>query len=320
MDRWLQRIWYGDRGGAWLLPLTALFALGTALRRQLYRSRLLPTRRARPLVVVIGNLSVGGTGKTPLTLWLAARLRERGLRVGIVSRGHGGRSGAARRVPVAASAAEFGDEPVLIARRRLCPVAVGYDRAAAVALLGDDVDGLQHYALARDVEIAVVDGARGLGNGRLLPAGPLREGAWRLATVDAVVVNGAGFDHPGALRMELVPGEAVALGGGSRRPLTDFLAGRVHAVAAIGHPERFFALLRSRGLAVVPQPLPDHADWRRAGLGRGGETLLMTEKDAVKSRADGPADAWYVPVEACFAAADAARLLAVVDAALARRR
>lgn len=317
MERWLQRIWYGG-GGAWLLPLSALFALGTALRRRLHRAGLLRVRHAGPRVVVVGNLSVGGTGKTPLVLWLAAALLERGLRVGIAARGYGGSSTRARLVSPEASAAEVGDEPALMARRRLCPVAVGRDRAAAVAALGPDIDiailddGLQHYALARDVEIAVVDGARGLGNRRLLPAGPLREGPWRFATVDAVVVNGAGFEHPGALHMELVPGEAVALAGGSRRPLDDFLGRRVHAVAAIGNPGRFFALLRARGLEVVEHPLADHADWRRAGLGHGGETLLMTEKDAVKSPGDGRVDAWYVPVAARFAADDAQRLLECV--------
>lgn len=322
----LLRIWYGDGRGGWLLPLAHVFRLASALRRGLYRAGLLHRWRASVAVVVVGNISVGGTGKTPLVLWLAAALRDRGCRVGIVSRGFGGSRRDAHRVEADADAAQSGDEAVLMARRGVAPVVAGRCRRTAIALFGDSVDvvicddGLQHLALARDVEIAVVDGARGLGNGRLLPAGPLREGSWRLDEVDAVVVNGAGFDRTGALRMRLEAGEAVALADGARRPLAAFRGTPLRAVAGIGHPQRFFALLRAAGLEPRERALPDHADWQRAGLDADGVTLLMTEKDAVKSRGRPAANAWYVPVEAIVEGADAAKLLECVERGLRRFR
>ncbi|MFO1378405.1 MAG: tetraacyldisaccharide 4'-kinase [Steroidobacteraceae bacterium] len=324
MDGRLLGIWYGE-GGGWLRPLASVFGMTSAFRRALYRGGWLRSWRAPVPVVVVGNLTVGGTGKTPLVLWLVSALRARGWRVGIVSRGHGGSRRDAHLVDASADAAQSGDEAVLMARRGAGPVAVGRSRRSAVALLAGAVDvvlcddGLQHYALARDVEIAVIDGLRGLGNGRLLPAGPLREGAWRLDTVDAVVVNGPGFERAGALRMRLEAGEAVALADGRRRPLAAFRVAPVRAVAAIGHPRRFFELLRAAGLEVHGQALPDHADWQRTGLGDDTGTLLMTEKDAVKSRGPVAADAWYVPVEAALDPAAGEALLARIDAALARR-
>jgi len=324
MHERLLGIWYGE-GGDWLRPLACVFGVASAFRRALYRGGWLRSWRAPVPVVVVGNLTVGGTGKTPLVLWLATALRTRGWRVGIVSRGHGGSRRDAHLVGASADAAESGDEAVLMARRGAGPVAAGRSRRAAVELLAGTVDvvllddGLQHYALARDVEIAVVDGLRGLGNGRLLPAGPLREGAWRLDAVDAVVVNGPGFERAGALRMRLEAGEAVALAGGRRRPLAAFRGAPVRAVAAIGHPRRFFDLLSAAGLEVHGQALPDHADWQRAGCAAAAGTLLMTEKDAVKSRRPVVPDAWYVPVEALFEPAAGEALLARIDEALARR-
>ncbi len=318
----LLSIWYGGRRGGWLLPLALVFRLASALRRGLYRAGLLRAWRAPVAVVVVGNITVGGTGKTPLVLWLAAALRARGYRIGIVSRGFGGNRRDAHRVDADASAAQSGDEAVLMARRGLAPVVVGRSRREAIALLGHSVDavicddGLQHRALARDVEIAVVDGARGLGNGRLLPAGPLREGPWRLDEVDAVVVNGAGFEHAGALRMRLEAGDAISLADHSRRPLAAFRGAPVRAVAAIGHPERFFGLLRAAGLQVRGIALPDHADWQRADLDAPGSPLLMTEKDAVKSTGHIAADAWFLPVDAVFDPGDAGRLLACIEARL----
>jgi tetraacyldisaccharide 4'-kinase len=320
----LQRVWYGGGEGRWLRPIAALFGAASAVHRGLYRLGLLRARRARVPVVVVGNLAVGGTGKTPLVLWLASALYARGYRVGIVSRGYGGSRCRPHRVEASAEAAESGDEAVLMARRGVAPVVVGRSRTAAVALFGDTVDvvlcddGLQHRALARDVEIAVVDGSRGLGNGRLLPAGPLREGSRRLDEVDAVVVNGRGFEWPGALRMHLAPGDAVSLRSGERRPLDTFRAATVQAVAAIGHPERFFSMLRARGLEVRGHALRDHADWQRAGLDSGAGPVLMTEKDAVKSRGVATGDTWYVPVEAVFDGMDGARLLERVERVLRR--
>jgi tetraacyldisaccharide 4'-kinase len=191
----------------------------------------------------------------------------------------------------------------MIRRRLTQPVAVAARRADAVRLLEPDCDvivcddGLQHYALARDVEIAVVDGMRGLGNGRRLPAGPLRETESRLEEVDAIVVNGPGFDRPGAIRMRLEPVGVVAFRDGSRRPLSDFAGREVVAAAAIGNPERFFAMLREHGLRIETRTLPDHARFTPALAGAGrGKPVLLTEKDAVKCNGVGWSEAGYVEV------------------------
>lgn len=302
-------IWYGGRGGGtWLAPLAGLFGRVAAWRRAWYRRGWLSRYCSRRPVVVVGNLTVGGTGKTPLVIWLAQGLHARGLAVGVACRGYGGAGGPARLVSAADRAADVGDEPLLIGRRLGVPVAIGARRADAVRLLEDNCevilcdDGLQHEALGRDFEIAVVDGARGLGNGRLLPAGPLREPAARLGTVDAVVVHGPGFAWPGAIAMELVPVAAVALHGGERRPLAQFSGRKVRAIAAIGHPERFFEMLRRHGIEVVARALPDHAAIDAGAIGdRAGLPLLMTEKDAVKCPPDAWPDAWAVEVVARLA-------------------
>lgn len=303
---WFVATWYGDtRRGGWLLPLAWAFAAAAALRRWLYRRGVLASYRSRRLVVVVGNLTVGGAGKTPLVLWLAAELDRRGLRTGVALRGYGGSGGVARRVSATDTAAESGDEAVLIRRRLALPVAVGASRADAVRLLEDECDvivcddGLQHYALARDFEIAVIDGMRGFGNGWRLPAGPLREGPARLAEVDAVVVNGPGHEHDGALRMALEPVAAVAVADGSRRPLSDFAGREVVAAAAIGNPGRFFEMLRAHGLAIETRTLPDHAAFTpaQAGLGQG-KPVLLTEKDAVKCTGGGWDTAWWVEAAA----------------------
>jgi tetraacyldisaccharide 4'-kinase len=279
-------------------------------------------------VVVVGNLTVGGTGKTPLVLWLARALRARGRQPGIVSRGYGGRGvRGALRVHAGSDVGVVGDEALLIARRSGCPVAVGRDRAAAAALVagdGADIviadDGLQHYALARDVEVAVLDDARRLGNGHCLPAGPLREPASRLSDVDAVVVHddatGVNEWPPGAFPMRLQARAVRALASNAERSLESFAGERVHALAGIGNPERFFVSLRSQRLDVIAHPFPDHARLRREDIGFGdGLPVLMTEKDAVKcARFAGP-EHWYVSVDAVLAPADAERLLALVDGA-----
>jgi tetraacyldisaccharide 4'-kinase len=311
MHDWLQRVWYGGaRSGLVLLPLSWLFALVVATRRLLYRMGVLRTHRAGVPVVVVGNLTVGGTGKTPLTVWLAARLGERGVRPGIVLRGYG-RTGTRPQLVQADSSAEaVGDEALVLMRRCRCPVAVGTDRVAAARLLKDvDViiadDGLQHLRLGRDVEIGVVDGMRGFGNGRVLPAGPLRESRQRLHSVDAVVVNGSrtGEEHvvpnPNRFGMMLEPRAAVSLQDGRSRPLREFALRPVHAVAAIGNPARFFALLRSHDLEPIEHALPDHAPITRGNVDFGdGLDVLLTEKDAVKCAALPGLRLWYVPVDA----------------------
>lgn len=312
MSNALVRAWYG--GGAWpllLAPLSLLYGIVTGLRRGLYRAGLLPSTRFPVPVVVVGNITAGGTGKTPLIEVLVRELRARGWRPGIVSRGYGGRAANYPLVLSAATpAAEGGDEPVLLHRRTGAPVVVDPVRARAVVRLlaqGDcDVvlcdDGLQHYALARDIEIAVVDGARGLGNGWLLPAGPLREGAGRLAQVDFVVVNGEGGDWPRATRMQLRPEDWRALGGEGGAPPAP--GSRVHAVAGIGNPGRFFAALRAAGYDVVEHAFPDHHAYIAADLDFGDALpVVMTEKDMVKCQSLPARQWWYLPVRAELPAA-----------------
>jgi tetraacyldisaccharide 4'-kinase len=300
-----ERHWY--RLGAFsiaLAPLGLAFGAAVRLRRAAYLAGVLRAHRLPVPVVVVGNLVVGGTGKTPLVLWVVDALRGRGLRPGIVSRGYRGANTSAQRVPADGDPARFGDEPVLLAERSGAPVWVGRDRvAAARGLLAAhprcDVlvcdDGLQHYALARDVEIAVED-ERGHGNGLLLPAGPLREPASR--AVDAVVVNGG--TAAGAFEMRLVPDGLRRVGGrGEEIPLAVLRGKRLHAVAGIGNPARFFATLRGLGLEFVPHAFPDHHAWRADELDFADcDIVLMTEKDAVKCRAFGRDDLVALRVQA----------------------
>ncbi len=328
MHDWLIETWYGGtRRGLWLLPLAALYALLGAADRLAHRIGLRPVYRARVPVVVVGNLTVGGTGKTPLVLWLAERLSGLGLRVGVVSRGYGRRGAGPRRVAAGDPPAEVGDEPALLARRLRLPVAVAARRADAVRLIEGECDvilsddGLQHHALARDVEIVVVDGRRGLGNGWRLPAGPLREPAARLAAVDAVVVNGPGFERAGAIRMALEPLRFVELASGAEAPPSAFAGTRVRGVAALGHPDRFFALLRDLGAEPIEHRFRDHAALRAADIAFGdGLPVLMTEKDAVKCQGFAPKGAWYLEVGARLDGEGERRLLAALEAAVTARR
>lgn len=311
MSRWLQRQWFEQRRPSpalWLLlPLSGLFFLLSLLNRWRKHSRRLPVP-----VVVVGNITVGGAGKTPLTLWLAEKLREKGLHPGIVSRGYGGKVLVPQAVRIDDHPSLVGDEPLLLARRSACPVWVGRDRAAAGAALlaaHPDVDvllcddGLQHYRLARDVELAVFDG-RGAGNGHLLPAGPLREPLGRLATVDAIICNGLPDRRlPGQVPrfdMSLQPGRFYALGDATKTCAAEELAGRkLYALAGIGDPRRFFRSLEMLGLAVEEHPFPDHHAYVADDLcfAKDG-VLLMTEKDAVKCAGLTVGETWVLPVEA----------------------
>ena len=323
MRDWLLQTWYGgSRRGGWLLPLSWLFGLATGLRRRLYRAGVLRAYRSPRPVVVVGNLTVGGTGKTPLVVWLAQQLTARGWRVGVVSRGYGRGSGEARRVGRDDDATQVGDEPLLVARRTDARVAVASDRPAAVRLLEADCDlvlsddGLQHYALARDFELVVVDGARGLGNARLLPAGPLREPAARLAEAGAVVINGDGYQRDGGWRMRVEPLRFVNVASGEPQPLSTFTGCRAHAVAALGNPQRFFASLRALGIEADEHALPDHAVPGRDQLWFGDELpVLMTEKDAVKCGSAAGPQHWYLEVGAAFEGDAAARLVSRVEQA-----
>lgn len=287
-----------------------MFRLLVALRRLAYALRLAPSRSAGVPVVVIGNLTVGGSGKTPLVIHVAELLKANGWSPAVVSRGYlaGARRDdqPPRAVSLASEPAEVGDEPVLIARRSGCPVWVGADRAAVAQRLREehpdcDVivmdDGLQHYALRRDLEIAVVD-ARGFGNGMLLPAGPLREPRTRLWTVDAVVAHGTEKVKGFAMRLE---GDEAhrATDARERRKLAAFAGERVHAVAGIGDPNRFFAHLARHGVKAVPHAFPDHHPFAAADLEFGDAApVLMTEKDAVKCKRFARPTHWVLPVRA----------------------
>jgi len=282
------------------------FRVVVFLRRLGYLVRLLPSARAGIPVVAIGNLTVGGSGKTPLAIHVAELLKARGWSPAIVSRGYGGTARAPRAVSLASDPAEVGDEPVLMARRAGCPVWVGADRAAVAVRLREehpdcDVivldDGLQHYGLRRDLEIAVVD-ARAFGNGFMLPAGPLREPRTRLWSVDAVVAHGTHAVKGYAMRLE---GDEAhrATDARERRKLQSFAGERVHAVAGIGDPNRFFQHLSTLGLKLVPHPFPDHHPFRERDLEFGdGAPVLMTEKDAVKCKRFARPQHWVLPVRA----------------------
>jgi tetraacyldisaccharide 4'-kinase len=288
-----------------LWPLSWVFCVVVGVRALAYRTGMLVSRTAPAPVIVVGNISVGGTGKTPLVVWLARYLAAAGFRPGIVIRGYGGNAREwPQRVTGRSDPRVVGDESVLLARRCGCPVMAGPQRVESARRLvserGCDLilsdDGLQHYALNRDLEIAVVDGLRRFGNGFCLPAGPLRERRSRLSYVDLVLVNGA--PGPGELGMGLRPAEAVSLIDPLfTRPLAQFSGRRVTAVAGIGHPQRFFDMLRGLGMALVERPFPDHHAFEPGDLDRPG-TLMMTEKDAVKCEAFARDDWWYVPVEA----------------------
>ena len=302
----LESAWYGTGRAPpwWTGPLAALYGALTSLRRGLYRLGMLRSTRLPVPVVVIGNLSVGGTGKTPVTIAIAESLRRRGYRPGVVSRGYGGSQRESVLLSESPDPSVVGDEPCLI-RASGVAVAVGRQRPAAAKLLieaGCDVviadDGLQHYALARDVEICVIDGVRRFGNGRLLPAGPLREPLSRLERVDFRICNG-GAVAPGDIPMQLQGGQARALVDGQEKPLADFAGHEVHAVAAIGHPQRFFASLRSQGVQVIEHAFSDHHAFAREELDFGdGKPVLMTEKDAVKCQAFAQPHWWAAPVRA----------------------
>ncbi len=306
MRQWFTRAWHEGHPALWLLwPLTVLFSLITFLRRQLYRMGVLRAHDFPVPIVVVGNITVGGTGKTPLTLALIERLRAEGFKPGVVSRGYGGHGDYPLVVNEGVFAEQCGDEPLTLFRRTGVPLVVDPQRSRAVAHLlkrfDCDVvlcdDGLQHYALARDIEIAVIDGARGVGNGRLLPMGPLREPLSRLHSVQQVVINGEGFVWPSAARMSL---SAQAWQNLRQETHAAPVPGDpVHAVAGIGNPQRFFEQLQAQGFMVTGHAFPDHHAYSARDLGfPDGSPVVMTEKDAVKCMALAEANWWYVPVRA----------------------
>jgi len=328
LQSWLDKFWYGGVSPPWwMTPLSALYGALSGMRRFAYARHVARSSRFPCPVIVVGNLTVGGTGKTPLVCWLAGQLIELNFKPGVVTRGYGGSSRAARLVQASDNANQVGDEAILLARRSQVPVAIGHNRPAAAQLLinaGCDVivsdDGLQHYALQRDCEIVVIDGDRRFGNGRLLPAGPLRETPARLERADAIVINGGDAQSDGAMRMRLLATSAVAMKYGTRKALREFSAQPVHAIAAIGNPQRFFAMLRAVGISVVEHPLPDHAKLGIDDISFADDLpVLMTEKDAVKCRDIAGPHHWYVPVSVAFAAGDAERLRGIVAQSIEKR-
>lgn len=311
--------WWESRGPAawpWLLP-AALFRLLTVLRRRLHGLGWLPVRKLPVPVVVVGNIAAGGSGKTPVVIWLAQTLRQRGYSPGILSRGYGGASTVPTAVGEASDPELVGDEPLLLARRTGCPLWVGRDRfAAGQALLranpGVDLlitdDGLQHYRLGRNVELVVIN-ERILGNLWPMPAGPLREPLARLADADLLILNGALGEclrralpaHVPAWPMQLESAGFYRLGAAHERcGVADFAGRRLHALAGIADPERFFATLRAMGLTLAScRALGDHHAFQPGDLDvPDGEVLLLTEKDAVKCAPLAPADCWVLPVDA----------------------
>ncbi len=305
--RLLESMWYSRHPGAIaLVPLAWVYRLAGVLHKVAYTSGLLSSYEADVPVVVVGNISIGGTGKTPLVIWLVEYFRSLGYTPGVIARGYRGRAkNWPQQVRPDSDPAVVGDEAVVIARRACCPIAVGPRRgdnvdalrryAACDIVISDD--GLQHYALDRNYEIAVIDGVRRFGNGRCLPAGPLRDPVQRLRSVDLIVTNG--IAARGEFAMKYIATHVRELGGDYEIEIEKFAPKEVHAVAGIGHPERFFSMLRAKGFRVKQHPFRDHARFRKSDLEFGDDLpTIMTEKDAVKCEHLGLRKCWYVPVSA----------------------
>jgi tetraacyldisaccharide 4'-kinase len=328
----LNEIWYGDRAPPiWLRGLVPAYRIGNRVDRW-WKSRQRPEDLDGACIIVVGNITVGGSGKSPLVIRLCRLLRSAGLEPGVISRGYGSEQSGLRLVSPASDPHVVGDEPLMIAQQAGVAVIVSPDRcAAARALLKRGVrvivsdDGLQHYRLPRSIEICVIDGSRGFGNGRLLPAGPLREPLERLGSVDHIVVNGAAADLPPGLEatpMSLTAGLLRPIEGGHSWRLSQFSGCQVNAVAGIANPQRFFDLLRHARIKVVEHPFPDHHAFIAEDFERMSSDLpiLMTEKDAVKCRRLGLSNAWFLSVDAMVPSEWEALLLEQVKACLEKSR
>lgn len=318
--RWLEDTWYREMYiSAWLMPWSMLYVDAVKLRRWLYRVGMLKKHRLPVPVIIVGNLTVGGTGKTPLVIWLSEFLRQQGYQPGVISRGYAGEANEAPQIVTADSKPQqVGDEALLLAQRCLCPVVIHPDRpAAARHLLANfpcniiiSDDGLQHYALARDIEIVVIDGLRRFGNGYCLPVGPLREPPERVKQVDLVVVNDGSELLEGELPMHCQGDVLVNLQTGENKPLADFIGVDCRAIAGIGNPQRFFRQLAAAGLNCDVVAFPDHYAFTSDDLKPNDHRpLLMTEKDAVKCRRFAQANHWYLPVSAVLTASFSTQLL-----------
>ncbi|MBD1556526.1 tetraacyldisaccharide 4'-kinase [Vibrio sp. S9_S30] len=319
----VEKIWYERHWLSFLLwpilwPLSLLFGLISTKRKQAFLSQKKPRYRAPIPVIVVGNITAGGNGKTPVVVWLVEMLQAKGYRPGVVSRGYGAKAPSYPfSVTSSSSPAHCGDEPLLIHRRTNAPVVVDPNRSNAVkALLEFGVnivitdDGLQHYALDRDIEIVVVDGVRRMGNEKLIPMGPLREPVSRIDDVDFVITNG-GSAHANECPMTLEPSKAINLMTNEQKDAVELK--NVVAMAGIGHPPRFFETLKSMGLKVLSeQGFADHqamTEPQVSAIEMAGKPLIMTEKDAVKCLSFAKDNWWYLPVSATLPAQDADKIL-----------
>jgi tetraacyldisaccharide 4'-kinase len=320
LRRRVEARWYSNKGA--FLPLLVLswpFALLSSLRRRLYKIGFLKSPELPLPVVVVGNINIGGTGKTPIVAWLARQLINAGYKPGIVSRGYGATRSKRPKLVQSTNTKEYGDEPVLLSALLGCPVCVGIDRVAAVQRIareGVDIvisdDGLQHYRMRRVMEIVVVDAERGFGNGQLLPAGPLREPVNRVSEADALIINGQPSQLSGYF-FWLEQQGMVNLKTGDRQPLAALSGQRVWAVAGIGNPARFTRQLVVAGLEVDEVAVPDHGSVSLEGLvEKKDQPVLMTEKDAVKYKVKSLANIWYVPVSAVCSEKDSLELMEIL--------
>ena len=303
MHHFIDKLWYRHHPLRWLLLPCALVYQAITIMRRHYLQRYRQKHVSVP-VSIVGNLTVGGVGKTPLVIALACQFKAQGLRVGIVSRGFGAQVCMfPHEVKFDENASLVGDEPLLLAKKTGCPVVVAPKRNDAVQYLIEthqsqiiiSDDGLQHYAMGRAIEIVVIDGTRGLGNGLCLPAGPLREGPSRLSQADFIVVNGG--DWPNAYRMDLEPGHLTQLSTGDSMQLSD-LTIPFAAVAGIGNPERFFSQLKAMGLVFKAYSFADHHVFQPKDLSVSEKMVVMTEKDAVKCESFATEAMYFLPVEA----------------------
>ena len=320
--RWLEHIWYKDPIiGSWLMPLGFLFNDISRCRAWLYRIGVLKSHKLPVPVIIVGNITVGGTGKTPLVIWLAHYLKQAGFQPGIISRGYGGQTETPQTVLADSHVNQVGDEALLIAKQSGCPVVVATDRVAAARhllahnpcnlIISDD--GLQHYSLRRTLEIAVVDGERRFGNGYCLPAGPLREPIHRLQSVDLVIINGEKTEDD-RFAMHLQGDVAINLATGASKPLSAFTDTPCHALAGIGNPGRFFKQLAEAGLNCKNHPFPDHYAYQSGDIAfADSHPVLMTEKDAVKCTGFAISQHWFVPVQAVPDADFAVQLLTLLN-------
>jgi tetraacyldisaccharide 4'-kinase len=306
LQQWLENIWYNNGKGRFiLLPLSALYCAINRYQRK-KQTKNLPTLPCP--VIVIGNITVGGTGKTPLTIHIAKLLEEEGYKPAIITRGYGGEATQwPQSVTAQTDPKQVGDEAVLMAARTHIPVYAGANRLQSIdqllkahdcdVIISDD--GMQHYKLPRDIQIAVIDATRLFGNGYCLPAGPLREKKERLDRCDLVVVNGSESPQKSWLKMMLEGDTLINLKTGQKKALKDFAANKVNAVTGIGNPQRFYQTLKQGGLNLSTRSFPDHHNFQALDLGFDNQLeIIMTEKDAVKCKSFAKESMWYLPVTA----------------------